>query len=192
MMGEKAFSRTYIKYLICTVTLLSPSLSGGLGWAQSLSQHSIATIAKSDPLIITGAVGTQNTYYHSSLGNGYLSHWAKSVYANLNISVYGIYMPFAFYYSNNNSSFNFPHFSFHIDPSYKNWRGHFGRSNMAMSSYIMNMSFNGIGLEYNSSKMRFGAFYGQLRNAVNDDPSDPSARTPQYRRMGWGFKAGYG
>ena len=54
------------------------------------------------------------------------------------MSVYGISMPFSFYYSNNNSSFNFPHLSFHIDPTYKNWRGHFGRSNMAMSSYIMN------------------------------------------------------
>ncbi|MBQ8467361.1 MAG: hypothetical protein IJ546_06665, partial [Prevotella sp.] len=96
-----------------------------MGWAQSLSQHSIATIAKSDPLIITGAVGTQNTYYHSSLGSGYRSPWANSIYANLNISVYGISMPFAFYYSNNNSSFSFPHFSFHIDPTYKNWRGHF-------------------------------------------------------------------
>lgn len=191
-MGGKLFSRTYIKYLICTVALLSPSLGEGLGWAQSLSQHSISTIAQSDPLIITGAVGTQNTYYHSSLGSGYRSPWANSLYANLNISVYGISMPFAFYYSNNNSSFNYPHFSFHIDPTYKNWRGHFGRSNMAMSSYIMNMSFNGIGLEYNTQKMRFGAFYGELRNAINDDPTDPSARKPQYRRLGWGIKAGYG
>ena len=179
-------------FLLLLTLLFSPSLGEGLGWAQSLSQHSIATIAKSDPLIITGAVGTQNTYYHSSLGSGYRSPWANSIYANLNISVYGISMPFAFYYSNNNSSFSFPHFSFHIDPTYKNWRGHFGRSNMAMSSYIMNMSFNGIGLEYNSAKWRFGAFYGELRNAVNDDPTDPSARAPQYRRLGWGFKAGYG
>lgn len=168
-----------------------------IGWpvgvsAQTLTQNSISTIAKSDPLIITGAIGTQNTFYHSSVGDGYRSPWANSLYANLNVSVYGISMPFAFYYSNDNSSFSYPHFSFHIDPNYKNWRGHFGRSTMSMSSYIMNMSFNGIGLEYNSSKMRFGAFYGELRNAINDDPTDPSARQPQYRRLGWGFKAGYG
>ena len=160
--------------------------------AQSLTQNSIATIAKSDPLIITGAIGTQNTYYNSSIGNGYRSPWANSVFANLNVSVYGISMPFAFYYSNDNSSFSYPHFSFHIDPTYKNWRGHFGRSTMAMSSYVMNMSFNGIGLEYGGRKLRFGAFYGQLRNAVNDDPADPAARQPQYSRMGWGFKVGYG
>ena len=40
--------------------------------------------------------------------------------------------------------------------------------------------------------MRIGAFYGTLRSAVNDDPSDPSARRPQYKRTGWGFKVGYG
>ena len=159
---------------------------------QTLTQHTISTIAKSDPLIITGAVGTQNTYYHSSVGSGYRSPWGNSFYANLNVSVYGISMPFAFYYSNNNSSWSFPHLSFHIDPTYKNWRGHFGRSNMALSPYIMNMSFNGIGLEYTGQKVRFGAFYGALRNAVNDDPDDPSARSPQYKRVGWGFKAGYG
>ena len=186
--------RAYIICIISTVALTTAPLGGGLARAQSLTlgQNTMSNIAKSDPLIITGAIGTQNTFYHSSVGDGYRSPWANSLYANLNVSVYGIAMPFAFYYSNDNSSFNYPHFSFHIDPAYKNWRGHFGRSTMTMSSYVMNMSFNGIGLEYNSQKARFGAFYGELRNAINDDPADPSARQPQYRRLGWGFKAGYG
>lgn len=160
--------------------------------AQSLTQNSISTIAKSDPLIISGAIGTQNTFYNSSVGGGYRSPWANSLSANLNIQLYGISMPFAFFYSNNNSSFSFPHISFHIDPTYKNWRAHLGRSSMGMSSYIMNMSFNGVGLEYSGEKLRFGAFYGELRNAINDDPTDPTARQPQYRRMGWGMKVGYG
>ena len=90
---------SYVFYIL-------PSPRGGAGGgaggavaglcAQTLTQNTISTIAKSDPLIITGAVGTQNTYYHSSLGSGYRSPWANSVYANLNISVYGISMPFAF------------------------------------------------------------------------------------------------
>ncbi|MDY4882350.1 MAG: hypothetical protein SO127_08055 [Muribaculaceae bacterium] len=61
-----------------------------------------------------------------------------------------------------------------------------------MSNYVMNMSFNGVGLEYSSDKFRAGIFYGRLRNAINADPEDPFARTPQYKRMGWGFKVGYG
>ncbi len=64
---------------------------------------------------------------------------------------------------------------------------------MAYSSYVMDMSFNGIGVEYDDgNRWRFGAFYGQLRNAINDDPTDPAARNPQYKRLGWGFKMGYG
>ena len=188
MMSRK-FLRAYI--ILFLLVWLAPA---GTLRAQSitLGQNTISNISKSEPLIITGAIGTQHTYYHSTVGNGYRSPWNNSFYANMNVSVYGISMPFAFYYSNNNTSWNFPHFSIHIDPTYKNWRGHFGRSNMAMSSYIMATSFNGIGLEYNSQKLRFGAFYGQLRNAVNDDPTDPAARKPQYKRMGWGLKAGYG
>ena len=199
MMSKRQIIHARTLYnILCTVTaLLLLPLGGGREsglHAQSitLGQNTISDIANSDPLIITGAIGTQHTYYHSSVGSGYRSPWGNSFYANMNVSLYGISMPFAFYYSNNNSSWNFPHFSFHIDPTYKNWRGHFGRSNMGMSSYIMGMSFNGVGLEYTSQKLRFGAFYGQLRNAINDDPTDPAARKAQYSRMGWGFKVGYG
>ena len=184
-MMSRFLHRAYILYILM---LLSAS---GMR-AQSLTQNSISTIAQSDPLIMSGAIGTQNTFYHSSVGAGYRSPWANTLSLNLDIQLYGISMPFAFYYSNNNKQFSYPHISFHIDPTYKNWRGHLGRSSMGMSSYIMNMSFNGIGLEYNGDKLRFGAFYGELRNAVNDNPSDPSARQPQYRRLGWGLKVGYG
>jgi hypothetical protein len=155
--------------------------------AQDISQ-----IAKSDPLIISGAVGTNNTYYHSSMGNGYASPLTNTVWASLNVSAYGFSMPFSFYYSNSNTSFSYPHFSFNLSPRYKNWTGHIGRSSMPFSSYVMNISFNGIGLEYRDSKFRIGAFYGQLRNAINDNPENPDARQPQYRRIGWGFYAGYG
>jgi len=157
------------------------------------SAQDISQIAQSDPLIITGAVGTNNTYYHSSMGSGYMSPLSNSIYLNLNISVYGFSMPFAVYYSNDNLDFNYPHFSFNLNPRYKNWTGYIGLGSMAYSSYVMSMSFNGVGVEYDDGKrLRFGAWYGTLRNAVNDDPTDPSARQPQYKRTGWGFKVGYG
>lgn len=182
-------SHPFRKYLMVILTLAAMSVDVA---AQSLSLNTISTIAKSDPLVITGAVGTQNTYRYSSAGTGYASPMSNSIYANLNISVYGISMPFALYFTNDGLDWNYPHLSFHLTPAYKNWRGHFGQSTMAFSSYIMNTSFNGVGLEYNSEKIRAGAFYGVLRSAINDDPNDPFARQPQYKRVGWGFKAGYG
>lgn len=156
-------------------------------WAQDIAQ-----IAQSDPLIISGAVGTQNTYRYTSSGNGYGSPLSNMIYANLDIKVYGISMPFSFYYSNDNLAFNYPQFSLNMSPSYKNWTGHIGQSSMQFSPYVLNMSFNGVGLEYNSERLRSGVFYGVLRKAINDDPTDAFARTPQYKRLGWGLKVGYG
>lgn len=185
-------SHTLCKLLMVTMLFGVGRLSIGVAYSQSLSLNTISTIAKSDPLVITGAVGTQNTYRYTSVGNGYASPLSNSIYANLNISVYGISMPFALYFTNDGLDWNYPHLNFRLTPAYKNWRGHFGQSSMAFSSYVMNTSFNGIGLEYTSDKYRGGAFYGVLRKAINDDPTDPLARTPQYKRVGWGFKAGYG
>lgn len=169
--------------LILTLVALLP----GVVRAQNISQ-----IAESDPLIITGAVGTHNTYRYSTGGSTYGSPLSNMVYANLNISIYGFSMPFSLYYSNDNLRFNYPQITFNLTPSYGKWKGHIGQSSMAMSSYVMNMSFNGVGLEYNDNKFRAGVFYGRLRKAVNDDPTDPFARSPQFKRMGWGFKVGYG
>ena len=170
-----------------TVTAVSILLS-----LNHMVAQDIASIAQSDPLIITGSVGTANTYHYTSVGDGYASPMSNSIYANLNINLYGISMPFSFYYTNDNTSFSYPQISFNLTPTYKEWTGHIGQSSMAFSPYVMNMSFNGIGLEYEGQRLRVGAFYGKLRSAVNDDPTDPAARNPQYRRMGWGFKVGYG
>ncbi len=158
----------------------------------ALRAQNIDQIKNADPLIITGAVGTQNTYRYST-GMTYGSPLSNTIYANLNISIYGFAMPFSLYYTNNNLSFNYPQLSFSLSPSYKSWTGHLGESSIAMSNYVMNMSFYGVGIEYNDGKrFRGGLFYGRLRKAINDDPTDPLARSAQYKRMGWGFKAGCG
>ena len=175
---------SHIKKIIITITFVLLS--------KAMFAQNIAEIAKSDPLIISGTVGTQNTYRYSSEGNGYGSPFSNVIYANLNICLYGFNMPFSLHYSNDNLNFNYPQLSFNISPTYKNWTGYLGQSTIPMSSYVMNMSFNGVGLEYTSNKLRAGIFYGRLRNAINPDPTDPFARTPQYKRMGWGFKVGYG
>lgn len=154
--------------------------------------QNISEIAQSDPLIITGTIGTQNTYRYASAGTEYGSPFSTMLYANMNVALYGISMPFAISYSNSNVEYNYPHLSLAFMPQYKDWTGYIGESTMAMSKYVMDMSFNGVGLEYEHNKFRTGAFYGILQKAINDDPSDPLARTPQMKRVGWGFKVGYG
>lgn len=185
-MMSKRIHRAYIISILLALTMPVTLC------AQTISQQTISNISKSDPLIITGAIGTSNHYYHST-GYQYASPFASSAWASMNISLYGISMPVALYYSNSEFNFNYPHIAFNLNPSYKNWQGYIGQSTMQFSNYIMNMSFNGFGVEYKGKKgVRFGAFYGRLRNAVNDDPESLDARLPQYRRTAWGFKVGYG
>ena len=148
---------------------------------------------KKDPLILTGALGTQCTLYYSS-GGSYASPLNYSMYANMNVNLYGYNMPFAFYYSANNYSFSYPQFSFNMSPSYKGWTLHLGRRSMPFSSYVYNLPFNGAGLEYRSQKtgFRFGLFYGVLREAVNFAPGEIPSGKPVYKRSGYGLKVGYG
>ena len=176
-----------IRALLTTLFALGLLSGGGYLHAQNISE-----IAKSDPLIISGAIGTQNTYRYSSVGDGHSSPFSGAVYANLNLSIYGFSMPFSLYFTSDNINFNYPHLTFSLNPTYKNWTGHIGQSAMPMTNYVMNTSFSGVGVEYNMERVRVGAFYGRLRKAINDDPEEPFARNPQYKRMGWGFKVGYG
>ncbi|MBQ8543397.1 MAG: hypothetical protein IJ436_07985 [Bacteroidaceae bacterium] len=148
---------------------------------------------KKDPLIITGALGTQSTLYYSS-GGSFASPLNYSMYANMNVNLYGYNMPFAFYYSCNNYSFSHPQFAFNFSPTYKGWTLHVGRRSMPFSAYVYNLPFNGLGIEYKSptSGFRFGLFYGILREAVNFEPGEMPSGKPVYKRSGWGLKVGYG
>ena len=188
MKGRGNSVRTMLRLTVFALALhILPLCGSGGAFAQSIDQ-----IAKSDPLIISGAVGTQNTFYHSSTGYNGRAELSNSLYANLNISFYGINMPFSFYLSNGGSSWNYPQFSFSVSPSWHDWTLHLGERSMAFSSYVYNSPFYGVGLEYGGNNIRFGAFYGRLKRAISDDPTDPAARSPQYSRYGWGFKVGYG
>lgn len=131
--------------------------------AQDISQ-----IAKSDPLIITGSIGTNNTYFHSSAGLGYMSPLSNSFFANLNFNIYGFSMPFSIYFSNDNLNFSYPQFSFNLSPSYKNFTAHIGQSSMPFSQYVLNMSFNGVGLEWRDKQFRASAFDEGARIVYND------------------------
>ncbi|MBQ7495122.1 MAG: hypothetical protein IJT75_05105 [Bacteroidaceae bacterium] len=158
----------------------------------ALHAQNISEIAASDPLIISGAIGTRNTYRYTTGGYTYASPMNNSVFADMNISLYGFNMPFSLYYSNDNLDFAYPQLTLSLRPQYKNWTGYLGQNSMPFSNYILNLSFMGAGVEYKAKNWHSGIFYGRLRKAINDDPTDPLARSPQYRRMAWGFKVGYG
>ena len=180
------------KRIIVVVLTLIPLLTwrgyGGAVFAQEVSD-----LARSNPLIMTGAIASQNTYYHSSVGDGYASPMSNTLTAKMKMQLRGLTMPFTLYYANRDNSFSHPHFLFSLTPQYKEWTGYIGQSVMPFNDYTFDMSFEGIGLQYKREKgFRFGAFYGVLNRAINDDPYSGEPRYPQYKRVGWGVKAGYG
>ena len=154
--------RKMLRLTVLALVLHIPPLCGlGGAFAQNIDQ-----IAKSDPLIITGAVGTQNTFYHSSMGYDGRSQLSNTLYANLNISFYGINMPFSFYLSNGTAvSWSYPHFTLSMSPSWRDWTLHLGERSMSFSNYVYNSPFYGVGLEYSGHNIRFGAFYGVRRHS---------------------------
>ena len=90
------------------------------------TSNAIEDPREKDPLIITGSLGIQSTLYYSS-GGSYASPLNYSMYANMNMNLYGYNMPFAFYYSANNYSLSYPQFAFSFSPTYKGWTLHLGK-----------------------------------------------------------------
>ena len=61
--------KQYYKRIIVVVLTLVPLLTGrGLGGVV-LAQE-VSDLARSNPLIMTGAMASQNTYSHSTVGDG--------------------------------------------------------------------------------------------------------------------------
>ena len=55
----------------------------------SVFAQNISQIADSDPLIITGSIGTNNTYYHTTGGSGYMSPLSNSIFATSTLTFTG-------------------------------------------------------------------------------------------------------
>jgi hypothetical protein len=173
---------------IFILTFLLLALSVGIINGQDLSQ-----LKTSDPVKISGSVGTQNTFFMSSNNLGYRSPFSNNLFMNLNMSFYGFDVPLAFYYANNNSGFTHPFVQFGMSPRYKSLQLHLGYRSMNFSSYTYSgLNFLGAGLEYNWKIIRIGVFAGTLNQAINDDPMLPSPRMPLYKRNAFGAKVGIG
>lgn len=84
---------------------------------------------------------------------------------------------------------------FGMSPYYKWATLHLGHRVMNFSPYTLNgLTFFGAGTELNpeSKKIRAAAMYGRLTKATPIDLSLTTPNLPQFERVGWGFKIGYG
>jgi len=177
-----------VGFLVCCscaiVSLQAQDLGNVVQQARSLGRQ---------PLEITGGMSFSNNSYFSNGIDPRRDALQWRIMANLNLSYAGITAPFSLAFSDANRQFNLPSYTFTgISPTYKWARLHLGDRNIDFSKYTLNaINFRGVGLELQPGRFYFGSMYGQLRRAVAEDFQSQQNLDPTYRRMGYGFKAGY-
>lgn len=172
----------------------------------------INEIKSSDPLTISGSVGTSLGLSYSTTMPG-STPFTSSIFANLNLNIYSFNLPLSFYFVNNTTSFSYPQLpTIHLgaNPTWRRFRFHLGNSSMHFSNYTYSgLTFLGGGFEYQGDLFRAAAFGGLLSQATKikgyDDRSaiqqladsllglnTPQSYLPQYRRDAVGAKIGVG
>ena len=155
--------RRYIRvlYFLCFSLLLGLPLT-------SISQESEGRIT--DPLTLSGEVGTQIVSSWNSVDKFYNTPFSATAYANMTLNLYGISIPMSFNFINNNFkqfSFSKPEFMMSFRPTWKRFTLYLGTNSLNFSNYTYNgISFNGVGLEYRGRVFRFGGFYGSFNRAT--------------------------
>ena len=178
---------TYLRPLTLLIAVICCS-------SYKLHAQRLDAIGKEKPIKITGGLGLEQiAYWSSGLGEGRRDPYNFFLNGNLNIDLYGWSVPFSFTYSNQrNVAFSQPFNQYGLTPTYKWITGHLGYSSMNFSSYTLaGHLFNGIGVDLAPpGHFKFSVMYGRLQKAVEADTTRPEI-IPAYKRMGYGFKAGY-
>lgn len=161
-------------------------------WAFS---QDLSNLRGATPFRITGSIGTNNTFYHSSNPFQMRSPMANTLFANLNLEVYGLQIPLSFHMSNDNTDFSHPFARFGMSPRYKNLQLHLGYRSLNFSPFTyQNRMFYGAGLDFNWRLLRFSVFSGSLNQAreFSLEEQQPMQRSIAYHRQAYGIKLGVG
>ena len=182
---------------LCTILLLylvsgslsaqtystSPDLGNIKGNLQSRFQK---------PFLINGGISL-NSVFTENWGPNAINPQPFSWIAtgNVNLTLFGMALPFSFNYSNRKIQYSNPSFTFNrfaLHPKYKAWTLHAGDLSTTFSPYTLSgYQYFGAGVEYNLGKWQVQALYGRFMKAVKED----SLLTPSYKRLGWGTKLIY-
>jgi len=112
---------------------------------------------------------------------------------NISLKIGQFNLPIGFLFTEQERRFLQPFNQYGISPTYKWATIHLGYRSMAFSPYTLSgILFYGAGMEINPGKLRFSAMYGRLNRAVAEDTLKPNQGIPAFKRMGMGFKIGYG
>jgi len=146
-----------------------------------------------NPVLISGGLGINTTYYHSGLNSNLSTPFMYNLYGNLDLDILGIQAPMGLFYSNKNSYYRLPAYHFvGVSPSYKQHTLHLGDRNMSFGPYSFDgMGYTGLGIESGLENWKVRAMYGRIRKATLRDAMVHNNLESAYRRMAWGAAIGY-
>ncbi|RLD22517.1 MAG: hypothetical protein DRI71_07435 [Bacteroidetes bacterium] len=164
-------------------------LLANLSWAQDL-----AKIGGENPIHLSGGVSLNQVFYASSNQENRRDPFNYYLGGQLTLDIYGLSLPFAFTYSNQQSQFRQPFNQFSVHPTYKWVTGHFGYTSASYSPYTLNGHiFEGAAIDLKpGDKWDIGVMYGRLQKSVVSDTTDTNALPSAFERWGYSVKLKYG
>ncbi len=153
----------------------------------------LGNLKNQKPLTLSGGIGAGTNFYASNEAYKSRDPFNWNLHGNLTANIYGIALPFSFVVNQYSHSYSAPFSQFGISPTYKWATVHLGYRSIALSPLVFDgQSFLGAGIELHPGKFEFSGFYGRLNKAVSEDTTYDHRIEPQYSRIGYGFKVGYG
>lgn len=143
------------------------------------------------PFEISGSIGGNLSYYTVQGIPERRQPYGYSLFGAVNMKIYNFSVPLSVAISQQGTRFSQPFSRFGASPEYKWIKLHLGYRNLNYSEFTLNgVSFLGGGIELTPGKFRFSAMGGRLKKAIEQPANRFEHR--QYKRMGYGFKLGYG
>ncbi|MDE7150295.1 MAG: hypothetical protein K2O01_07825, partial [Bacteroidales bacterium] len=181
----------WLELILKTCLLLACIAAGAatIGMGARLSAQELSGIAKRKPFSISGEADAEFSSFLSR-PKSFNRPFSYLLNVSLNPAIYGIALPIQLSFGQNGFNFRHPFNILQITPSYKWIKAYIGRTSMTMSPYgLAGIGFDGAGVELTPDflPVSLSAMFGRLQK---EDAGD-SLRPPAYRRLAYGFKAGW-
>jgi len=162
-------------------------------WFLQANSQDLTQIRTQKPVVVRGALSTTAHFYNIEGKNTNRDPFNYLISGNVDLTVYGINLPFSFMYSGQNLAYTQPFNRFGISPQYKWIKTHFGYRSMNFSSYTLaGHSFMGAGAELNPGKFRLAGVYGRFKQKTLPNTSNPLDTLYAPTRKGYSIKIGVG
>ncbi len=158
-----------------------------------LYTQNLENLSQQKPVSLSGNIDLRGIYYSA---NGISPRYPSTSYVLSGaptLNLYGLAIPFAFTFSNQESKIAQPFAQFGLSPTYKWLTLHGGYRNVSFNQFTLGgHTMLGAGIELTPGKFRMGFMYGQLNKATKLDSTTLSLVPVAFDRSGMAVKIGYG